>query len=44
MGMLVAAAAVILFLAMTLMLPETHRRRSNLPAAIDPVIEQIRTR
>jgi MFS family permease len=44
MGMLVAAAAVILFLAMTLMLPETHRRGSNGPAAIDPVTEQLQTR
>jgi MFS family permease len=44
MGMLVAAAAAIVFLAMTLMLPETHRRGSNGHAAIDPVTEQMQTR
>jgi MFS family permease len=44
MGMLVAAAAVVLFLAMTLMLPETHRRRSNGHATMEPVTGQRPTR
>jgi hypothetical protein len=43
-GMLVAATAVVLFLAMTLMLPETHRRRSNGHATMDPVAGQMLTR
>ena len=43
-GMLVAAAAVIIFLAMTIMLPETHRRASSGPAAIDPITGQMQTR